>query len=161
MLNNGEFYYLSWRYHNAKQAYFMRYFYYPEKSRYQTKLSSKALMFILFFCSQVVAAPQIINVPNAGVISNEIRQTTPVPLRAPQEAEIKLPPLLPPASFGGSTSAGSIMLREVRFEGDTQLLRHSNGNNKAASKESLSIRNSASISTISQPVRTACIGSTS
>ncbi|MCB5315426.1 ShlB/FhaC/HecB family hemolysin secretion/activation protein [Yersinia intermedia] len=88
-------------------------------------------MFILFFCSQVVAAPQVINVPNAGVISNEIRQTTLVPLRAPQEAEIKLPPLLPPASFGGSTSAGSIMLREVRFEGDTQLLRHSNGNNKA------------------------------
>lgn len=109
----------------------MRYFYYPEKSRYQTKLSSKVLMFILFFCSQVVAAPQVINVPNAGVISNEIRQTTLVPLRAPQEAEIKLPPLLPPASFGGSTSAGSIMLREVRFEGDTQLLRHSNGNNKA------------------------------
>nr|WP_261375841.1 ShlB/FhaC/HecB family hemolysin secretion/activation protein [Yersinia intermedia] len=88
-------------------------------------------MFILFFCSQAVAAPQVINVPNAGVISNEIRQTTLVPLRAPQEAEIKLPPLLPPASFGGSNSAGSIMLREVRFEGDTQLLRHSNGNNKA------------------------------
>ncbi|WP_145549973.1 ShlB/FhaC/HecB family hemolysin secretion/activation protein [Yersinia intermedia] len=109
----------------------MRYFYYPEKSRFQTKLSSNALMFILFFCSQAVAAPQVINVPNAGVISNEIRQTTLVPLRAPQEAEIKLPPLLPPASFGGSNSAGSIMLREVRFEGDTQLLRHSNGNNKA------------------------------
>ncbi|CND63419.1 ShlB/FhaC/HecB family hemolysin secretion/activation protein [Yersinia intermedia] len=109
----------------------MRYFYYPEKSWFQTKLSSNALMFILFFCSQAVAAPQVINVPNAGVISNEIRQTTPVPLRAPQDAEIKLPPLLPPASFGGSNSAGSIMLREVRFEGDTQLLRHSNGNNKA------------------------------
>ena len=109
----------------------MRHFYYPEKSQYQTKLSFQGIISTLFFCSQVVAAPQIINVPNAGVISNEIRQTTLVPLRAPQEAEIKLPPLLPPASFGGSTSAGSIMLREVRFEGDTQLLRHSNGNNKA------------------------------
>ncbi|PNM24797.1 ShlB/FhaC/HecB family hemolysin secretion/activation protein [Yersinia enterocolitica] len=109
----------------------MRHFYYPEKLRYQTKLSSTVIMFALFFCSQVVAAPQVINVPNAGVISNEIRQTTPVPLRVPQEAEIKLPPLLPPTSFGGSTSAGRIMLREVRFEGDTQLLRHSNGNNKA------------------------------
>ncbi|WP_320407180.1 POTRA domain-containing protein, partial [Yersinia proxima] len=71
------------------------------------------------------------NVPNAGAISNEIRQTTQEPLLAPQKAEVKLPLLISPLSSGGSTATETIYLREVRFEGDTQLLQSGDGNNKA------------------------------
>ncbi|WP_077174572.1 ShlB/FhaC/HecB family hemolysin secretion/activation protein [Yersinia proxima] len=109
----------------------MRYLYYPEKSRHQTDFSFTVIILILFFCSQVVAAPQVINVPNAGAISNEIRQTTQEPLLAPQKAEVKLPLLISPLSSGGSTATETIYLREVRFEGDTQLLQSGDGNNKA------------------------------
>lgn len=109
----------------------MRNFYYPEKSRCQTKLSSNVIIFTLFFCTQVVAAPQLIRVPpNAGTISNEIRQTTQEPLRAPQEAEVKLPLLVSPSLSSRSTVVEKIVLREVKFEGDTQLLLPSDGNNK-------------------------------
>lgn len=109
----------------------MRHFYYPEKSQYQTKLSFQGIISTLFFCSQVVAAPQVINVPNAGTISNEIQQTMQEPLRAPQQAEIKLSPLVPSLSSGRSTAEKKIILREVRFEGETLLLPPSNRNNKA------------------------------
>lgn len=109
----------------------MRYFYYPEKSRYQNYFSFMVIISILFFCSQAVAAPQVINVPNAGAISNEIRQTTPEPLLAPQKAEVKLSPLISSSSIGRSTATETIILREVRFEGDTQLLQSGDGNNKA------------------------------
>ncbi|CNL98104.1 ShlB/FhaC/HecB family hemolysin secretion/activation protein [Yersinia kristensenii] len=110
----------------------MRHFYYPEKLRCQAKLSSSVIVFTLFFCTQVVAAPQLIRVPpNAGTISSEIRQTTQEPLRAPQEAEIKLPPLAPSATAAHSTLSERIILHEVKFEGDTQLLLPSDGNNKA------------------------------
>ncbi|HHL2561722.1 TPA: ShlB/FhaC/HecB family hemolysin secretion/activation protein [Yersinia enterocolitica] len=108
----------------------MRYFYYPEKSRCQTNFSFTVIISTLFFCSQGVAAPQVINVPNAGAISNEMRQTTPEPLLAPQKAEVKLPPLSSPPSPGSSTATEAIILREVRFEGDTQLLPSGDGNNK-------------------------------
>ncbi len=109
----------------------MRYFYYPEKLRYQNYFSFMVIISILFFCSQAVAAPQVINVPNAGAISNEIRQTTPEPLLAPQKAEVKLPTLISSPSIGRSTATETIILREVRFEGDTQLLQSGDGNNKA------------------------------
>ncbi|HDL6963838.1 TPA: ShlB/FhaC/HecB family hemolysin secretion/activation protein [Yersinia enterocolitica] len=109
----------------------MRYFYYPEKSRYQNNFSFTVIISILFFCSQAVAVPQVISVPNAGAISNEIRQTTAEPLLAPQKAEVKLPPLISPPSPGRSTAPETIILREVRFEGDTQLLQSGDGNNKA------------------------------
>ncbi|HEN3579821.1 TPA: ShlB/FhaC/HecB family hemolysin secretion/activation protein [Yersinia enterocolitica] len=88
-------------------------------------------MSILFFCSQAVAAPKVINVPNAGAISNEIQQTTQEALLAPQKAEVKLSPLISPPSIGRTTATETIILREVRFEGDTQLLQSGAGNNKA------------------------------
>ncbi|MFL4558849.1 ShlB/FhaC/HecB family hemolysin secretion/activation protein [Yersinia kristensenii] len=109
----------------------MRYFYYPEKLWCQNKLRSQVIIATLFFCSQVVSAPQVINVPNAGTISNEIRQTTQEPLRAPPEAEVKLLPLVSPSLSSRSTVAEKIVLREVKFEGDIQLLSPDNGNNKA------------------------------
>ncbi|HEN3615254.1 TPA: ShlB/FhaC/HecB family hemolysin secretion/activation protein, partial [Yersinia enterocolitica] len=84
-----------------------------------------------FFCSQAVAAPKVINVPNAGAISNEIQQTTQEALLAPQKAEVKLSPLISPPSIGRTTATETIILREVRFEGDTQLLQSGAGNNKA------------------------------
>lgn len=52
-------------------------------------------------------------------------------MRAPQEAEIKLPPLAPSATAAHSTLSERIILHEVKFEGDTQLLLPSDGNNKA------------------------------
>ncbi|AJJ22208.1 ShlB/FhaC/HecB family hemolysin secretion/activation protein [Yersinia enterocolitica] len=109
----------------------MRYFYYPEKSRHQNNFSFTVIISTLFFCSQAVSAPQVINVPNAGTISNEIRQTTPEALLAPQKAEVKLSPLISPPSPGRTTATETIILREVRFEGDTQLLQTAAGNNKA------------------------------
>ncbi|CNG73460.1 putative surface-exposed protein [Yersinia enterocolitica] len=109
----------------------MRYFYYPEKSRHQNNFSFTVIISTLFFCSQAVSAPQVINVPNAGTISNEIRQTTPEALLAPQKAEVKLSPLISPPSPGRATATETIILREVRFEGDTQLLQTAAGNNKA------------------------------
>ncbi|HEN3659403.1 TPA: ShlB/FhaC/HecB family hemolysin secretion/activation protein [Yersinia enterocolitica] len=109
----------------------MRYFYYPEKSRNQNNFSYRVIISILFFCSQAVAAPKVINVPNAGAISNEIQQTTQEALLAPQKAEVKLSPLISPPSIGRTTATETIILREVRFEGDTQLLQSGAGNNKA------------------------------
>ncbi|MCE3113218.1 ShlB/FhaC/HecB family hemolysin secretion/activation protein [Yersinia enterocolitica] len=109
----------------------MRYFYYPEKSRHQNNFSFTVIISTLFFCSQAIAAPQIINVPNAGAISNEIRQTTPESLLAPQKADVKLSPLISSPSIGRSTETETIILREVRFEGETQLLQSGDGNNKA------------------------------
>ncbi|HEN3669187.1 TPA: ShlB/FhaC/HecB family hemolysin secretion/activation protein [Yersinia enterocolitica] len=109
----------------------MRYFYYPEKSRNQNNFSYRVIISILFFCSQAVAAPKVINVPNAGAISNEIQQTTQEALLAPQKAEAKLSPLISPPSIGRTTATETIILREVRFEGDTQLLQSGAGNNKA------------------------------
>ncbi|MGT3162133.1 ShlB/FhaC/HecB family hemolysin secretion/activation protein [Yersinia enterocolitica] len=109
----------------------MRYFYYPEKSRNQNNFSYRVIISILFFCSQAVAAPKVINVPNAGAISNEIQQTTQEALLAPQKAEVKLSPLISPPSIGRTTATETIILREVRFEGDTQLLQPGDGNNKA------------------------------
>ncbi|EPS8495085.1 ShlB/FhaC/HecB family hemolysin secretion/activation protein [Yersinia enterocolitica] len=109
----------------------MRYFYYPEKSRHQNNFSFTVIISTLFFCSQAVSAPQVINVPNAGMISNEIRQTTPEALLAPQKAEVKLSPLISPPSPSRTTATETIILREVRFEGDTQLLQTAAGNNKA------------------------------
>lgn len=108
----------------------MRYFYCPEKLWCQNKFRAQTIITTLFFCSQVVSAPQIINVPNAGTISNEIRQTTQEPLRAPPEAEVKLPLLVSPSLSSRSTVVEKIVLREVKFEGDTQLLLPSDGNNK-------------------------------
>ncbi|HEN3633886.1 TPA: ShlB/FhaC/HecB family hemolysin secretion/activation protein [Yersinia enterocolitica] len=109
----------------------MRYFYCPEKSRNQNNFSYRVIISILFFCSQAVAAPKVINVPNAGAISNEIQQTTQEALLAPQKAEVKLSPLISPPSIGRTTATETIILREVRFEGDTQLLQSGAGNNKA------------------------------
>ncbi|HEN3660922.1 TPA: ShlB/FhaC/HecB family hemolysin secretion/activation protein [Yersinia enterocolitica] len=109
----------------------MRYFYYPEKTRNQNNFSYRVIISILFFCSQAVAAPKVINVPNAGAISNEIQQTTQEALLAPQKAEVKLSPLISPPSIGRTTATETIILREVRFEGDTQLLQSDAGNNKA------------------------------
>ncbi len=79
----------------------------------------------------MIAAPKVINVPNAGAISNEIQQTTQEALLAPQKAEVKLSPLISPPSIGRTTATETIILREVRFEGDTQLLQSGAGNNKA------------------------------
>ncbi|MGE4801993.1 ShlB/FhaC/HecB family hemolysin secretion/activation protein [Yersinia hibernica] len=107
----------------------MQHFYYPEKLRHQTKFSSRVIILTLFFCSQAVAVPQVINVPDTGAISNEIRQTIQEPLGTPQETELKLPPIVPTLSSGGSIAAEKIILREVRFEGDTLLLIPSNDNN--------------------------------
>lgn len=108
----------------------MRYFYYPEKLWHQNNFSFTVIISILFFCSRVVAAPQVINVPNAGAMSNEIRQTTPEPLLAPHKAEVKIPPLISPPSLARSPTMETIILREVRFEGDTQLLQSGDRSNK-------------------------------
>ncbi len=109
----------------------MRYLYHPAALRYQIKLKLCVMLLVLFFCSQLIATPQVMRVPNAGTISNEIRQTTIEPLRAPQEAEITLPTLASPMLSDSSTTSGIIILREVKFEGDTQLLYFGNENNEA------------------------------
>ncbi|EEP89500.1 hypothetical protein ykris0001_29990 [Yersinia kristensenii ATCC 33638] len=51
-------------------------------------------------------------------------------MRAPPEAEVKLPLLVSPSLSSRSTVVEKIVLREVKFEGDTQLLLPSDGNNK-------------------------------
>ena len=109
----------------------MRHFYYPRKLRCQNDLSVYVTIFYLFSCSYAVAAPPLIMVPNSGAISNEIRQATPEPLRSPQQAEIKFPPLASPPSSGSSATAGKIILSEVKFEGDILLLQLDHENNKA------------------------------
>ncbi|CNL51679.1 ShlB/FhaC/HecB family hemolysin secretion/activation protein [Yersinia aldovae] len=109
----------------------MRYLYYPAVLRCQFQLKFCVILFVLFFCSQLIAAPRVIRVPNAGTISNEIRQTTIEPLRAPEEAEINLPPLASSVLSERSNTSGTIILREVKFEGDIQLLHSGNVNNKA------------------------------
>ncbi|WP_145521256.1 ShlB/FhaC/HecB family hemolysin secretion/activation protein [Yersinia aldovae] len=109
----------------------MRYLYYPAVLRCQFQLKFCVILFVLFFCSQLIAAPRVIRVPNAGTISNEIRQTTIEPLRAPEEAEINLPPLASSVLSDRSNTSGTIILREVKFEGDIQLLHSGNVNNKA------------------------------
>ncbi|MFV8797916.1 ShlB/FhaC/HecB family hemolysin secretion/activation protein [Yersinia sp. LJYL362] len=104
----------------------MRYFYCPADFWYQLK--RRKVLLPLFFCSLlsfslcVISAPLVRNVPNAGAISNEIRQSTIEPLLAPREADIALPPLALPSSSGGTVAASQIKLREVRFEGDIGLL---------------------------------------
>ncbi|CNH33120.1 putative surface-exposed protein [Yersinia thracica] len=104
----------------------MRYFYCQADLWYQLKC--RKVFFLLLFCSQlffslcVVSAPQVRNVPNAGAIGNEIRQSTIESLLAPREADIALPPLAPPPPSGSTATANHIELREVRFEGDTGLL---------------------------------------
>ena len=109
----------------------MRHFYYPSRFWYQNKLSFYVTILPIFFCSYAVPAPPLIMVPNSGAISNEIRQATPEPLRSPQQAEIKFPPLVSLPSSGSSATAGKIILSEVKFEGDILLLQLDYENNKA------------------------------
>ncbi|MBS0054397.1 ShlB/FhaC/HecB family hemolysin secretion/activation protein [Yersinia sp. Marseille-Q3913] len=105
----------------------MQYFHFTEKSLSQAKLTV-FLFIVVFFClsffiiSPLVAAPKIINVPNAGAIGNEIRQTTVEPQLAPHEAEIQLPPLTPTSPSDRLVVSGQIMLREVKLEGETPLM---------------------------------------
>ncbi|EFA48702.1 POTRA domain-containing protein, ShlB-type [Yersinia pestis KIM D27] len=72
-------------------------------------------------CSPLIATPQVLNVPNAGAISNEIRQTTIEPLNAPEETDIKLPQLNKPTPPEGGLATERITLHRVRFEGDVSL----------------------------------------
>ncbi|WP_145476567.1 ShlB/FhaC/HecB family hemolysin secretion/activation protein [Yersinia similis] len=84
-------------------------------------LKFSSLAFFSLFCSQLIAAPQVLNVPNAGAISNEIRQTTIEPLNAPEETDIKLPQLSKSTPLKGALASERITLQRVRFEGDVSL----------------------------------------
>lgn len=59
-------------------------------------------------CSPLIATPQVLNVPNAGAISNEIRQTTIEPLNAPEETDIKLPQLNKPTPPEGDSRLNAL-----------------------------------------------------
>lgn len=76
----------------------------------------------LFFFSQLTAAPQVLNVPNAGAIGNEIRQTTIEPLHVPEETDIRFPQLPQKVPSGSSAAAEQFTLYGVKFEGDISLL---------------------------------------
>lgn len=108
----------------------MRHFYYLVASLGQSKINSTLFIAcsysVLFYISPLIAAPKIKNVPNAGAIGNEIRQTIIEPQFVPREAEIQLPKLASPASER-SVASGYITLREVKFEGENSIL---NSNNK-------------------------------
>lgn len=72
-------------------------------------------------CSPLIATPQVLNVPNAGAISNEIRQTTIEPLNAPEETDIKLPQLNKPTPPEGGLATERITLHRVRSVSYTHL----------------------------------------
>ncbi|CNK81849.1 putative surface-exposed protein [Yersinia frederiksenii] len=104
----------------------MRYFYYPVMMLNQSKKSSVLFLFfpfsVLFLNFNLTAAPQIINIPNAGNISNEIRQTTVEPTPVPHETEIQFQTLAPASPPNQPVVEHYIILSKVRFEGDTELL---------------------------------------
>ncbi|WP_145590103.1 ShlB/FhaC/HecB family hemolysin secretion/activation protein [Yersinia aleksiciae] len=115
----------------------MRCFYYPVKLKlwYHQLFKLRIIIFLVFFCSSLISALPIRYVPNAGAISNEIRQTTIAPLPVPHTADIELPPLVPPSPLGSRVASTSITLREVRIEGDTLLLSSSSTDSVGSHKE--------------------------
>lgn len=100
----------------------MRNFLCPENLFPHQLLKISIILIIVFFCSSLISAPPTRQVPNAGAIGNEIRQTTIEPLLAPHSAEIVLPRSIPFSIVDSPNVSSKVTLREVRIEGDTFLL---------------------------------------